>query len=261
MLLRYFLLAALCLSGPAYLYAQATVCADSNSQRNCCGATTIAECPLIGCGGDAELNTKKNNTSLPAEADIEASTIRKFANFLFPASWVSGTQRTLLESWGEGKALQIRGYLIKAENYTSGAETTNCSLKTSDFNDFHLVMVQFPSAARKALVKMASDKKSTQEAGKAAFKAAEKRSMTAEISPRLRNDGWTIAKLRDLARNVTYVRVTGWALIDTQHISHPLNRLSNWEIHPVTSFEVCTLDVDACDAGDGWVKLEDMPEP
>lgn len=253
MLLRIALL--LMFAGQIAIYAQAPICADDNAQRNCCGATSIEDCPAQGCGSDPELNRKKNRTSKPTAADVEQKTLLQIASFTSPASWASGTKRKKLEKWGEGKAVKVTAFLIKAENYTDGAESTNCNLRTNDFNDFHLVLVQNPTAAKKAVAKMETN----ETAGKKAFKRAEKKSLTTEITPRLRPDGWTIAKLRQLARDFAYVRVTGWAMLDTQHISRPINRLSNWEIHPVTKFEVCTGTVEDCDQDQNWTKLEDIP--
>ncbi len=123
------------------LNAQAQICKDETAVRNCCNVTTIGACPLIGCGGDPELNTKKNRTDLPT-TPAEPLTFTELADFTRPASWASGTGRTLLESWGEGRNIQLTGYVFEADNYTQGAETTNCNLGTSDFNDFHIVLVE-----------------------------------------------------------------------------------------------------------------------
>lgn len=255
---------------PTLIGAQAPVCADKVLGRNCCGATVIDQCPVQGCGGDPRLNRKKNKTSKPTAASIDALTFLQLASFKFPKAqdWHDGDKRTQLETWGEGRAIQLKGFLIHAENYTDGAETTNCNLRTNDYNDWHLVLVQDLTLANKW--KTADDKaratpdlpkvkkKAAEDRAKAAYKRAEKRSLTAEITPRLRLDGWTIAKLRELARGFTYVRVTGWAMLDTQHLSNPINRLSNWEIHPVSKFEVCTATVTECDNDQGWDKLEDV---
>jgi len=89
----------------------------------------------------------------------------------------------------------------------------------------------------------------------------EEKSVTAEISPHIRPSGWTFPKLRALARSKAYVRVTGLMLLDTQHIKRPIKRLTNWEIHPVTGFEVCTKTAAECDGGEGWQDLSDSPEP
>lgn len=126
---------------PILVQAQPSVCADSNETRNCCGATEIAACPVIGCGGDSELNTKKNRTDIPTQ-DIEPKTFTQLTAFKRPQSWTSGTGRFLLETWGEGKAIVLKGFVFEADNYTQGAESTNCHLKTNDFNDFHVVLVE-----------------------------------------------------------------------------------------------------------------------
>lgn len=256
MKIRIFLLVFFCLINPIIPSAQDTpICADDNPVRNCCGVTDIADCPAKGCGGDPQLNTKKNRKSKPAAADVESMTLLEIANFKSPKSWVSGTKRTLLATWGEGKAVQLTAYLMKVGGYKDGKESTNCHLSTIEFNDFHLVLVKSPTAAKKAWKLMETNK----EKGEKALKRAERKSLTAEITPRIRPAGWDLEKLEGLAEKVTYVRVTGWAMLDTMHIKNKLNRLSNWEIHPVTKFEVCTTTVAECDQDSGWDNLENVP--
>jgi hypothetical protein len=53
-----------------------------------------------------------------------------------------------------------------------------------------------------------------------------------------------------------FVRVTGWLMLDTEHISLPITRSTNWEVHPVAEFEVCTLT--RCRAEEGWVTLDEF---
>ncbi len=261
-------------------------CKDDNQTRNCCGVLTLSACPVQGCGGDPELNTKKNRIDVPADSAVEQTTFTQLTAFKRPKKWKSGTARTLLETWGEGRTVQIRGYIFKAENYTSGAESTNCHLSSNDFNDFHIVIVEDLVLANKAVAAedaidnatTAAKKKAAEKRAKAAHKRAERRSLTAEITPRLRHDGWTIAKLRKLVREggvptddtatvsatvkrpFAYVRITGWAMLDTQHISKPIARRSNWELHPVTKFEVCTTTIQTCGNGQGWTKLEEIDD-
>ena len=198
--------------------------------KSTCGATGFANCPAKGCGGDPELNRKKNTESKPAAQDAEDWTLKDVAALTFPKEWASGTKRALLESWGEGKSVRVKAFVIHAKNYPSGMESCNCNLKLTDNNDFHLVLVD---SRRKH----------------------EKSSVTAEISPRIRPEGWTITKLRALSNQKAYVRVTGFAMLDTQHLKRPISRITNWELHPVTGFEVCTKTKAACDQGDGWQDL------
>ena len=81
--------------------------------------------------------------------------------------------------------------------------------------------------------------------------------VTAEITPRFRKPGWEFEKLDYLGEEKFYVRVTGWLMLDTEHVNNPIVRATNWEIHPVTKFEVCTLTKPKCDQGQGWVLLEE----
>ena len=75
-------------------------------------------------------------------------------------------------------------------------------------------------------------------------------------SPRVRANGhhtaWVPSAL--LQYQGKLVRLTGWVMLDTAHVHHshllpgehpvgPVNRASDWEVHPVTLFEVCTSDV------------------
>lgn len=205
--------------------------AQCKTGKNCCGAASFADCADQGCGGDPLLNGKKNRTDNPAASAVNLFTILEIANFTHPASWSSGQPRTLLETWGEGRGLQVMLYIKAAKNYPSGAESCNCNLKGNDNNDFHIVLV-----TRK--------------------NDPEEKSLTAEISPRLRPAGWDIQKLRALATQKTFVRVTGWAMLDTQHVGKSTpKRKTHWEIHPVTSFEVCTATVTQCRQGEGWEDL------
>ena len=247
--------------------AQAPVCADDNPTRNCCNVTRIEDCPLIGCDGDPELNKKKNRTDTPTAPDVLPKTFTQLTAFKHPKKWSSGTLRTLLEGWGEGRSVQLTGYVFEVDDYPDGHETTNCHLATQAYNDFHITLVEDLTLANKwiaakekiALADTPAKKKKAEDKAKAARKRVKARSLTAEITPRLRLSGWTFDKLKDLERNFTYVRATGWAMLDTQHIAHPIGRRSNWELHPITMFEVCTATVAECDAGTGWTPLQDMP--
>ena len=80
---------------------------------------------------------------------------------------------------------------------------------------------------------------------------SDRASTTAEITQRFRNDKLTHDRLVPLAKG-KYVRVTGWAMLDTQHVGKPTPvRKMHWEIHPVTKFEVCTATKSECDTGTG----------
>lgn len=110
--------------------------------------------------------------------------------------------------------------IVKTE--TSG-ETCNCNLHSLANTDLHLVMV---------------DHKADLESD----------SVTAEITPRVRkllHPTWTAHKIGGFQGK--FVRLTGWLMLDTTHVRHsqkvndkdragsPLNRATNWEVHPVTN--------------------------
>jgi hypothetical protein len=113
---------------------------QANAKR---GATSFANCPNEGCGGEVELNKKKDKTSKSASADVQTFTRSDFVRFKFPASWTSGTKRKLLDTWGEGTPVELETYIIKTKHYPGGAESCNCNLKDEANNDFHLVTGSF----------------------------------------------------------------------------------------------------------------------
>ena len=231
------LLLLLAVFGIAAVCVDAQVCGFPDKPWKCCDATTAAECPVQGCGGDPELNKKKNLTAIPDPATVEDWQFNDMLDVIFPESWSSGMDRDLLEGWGEGTAVRIKARLKKVAKYSSGKESTNCNLKLQENNDYHLVLTRVKNKP-------------------------ESQSITAEMTPRLRPAGWTFTKLKELAEVQTYIRVTGYLMLDTQHIgdAHPV-RYTHWEIHPVTAFEVCTMTKAKCDDGEGWINLEDSPEP
>lgn len=207
-------------------YGQSAVVAQSAC------ATSLADCPVEGCStGDPELNKQKNRTAEPTTVTpMILSQIRAFNE---PASWPKGKERSSL-AFRETKAIMVKVFLRDARR--SGRETTNCRLSGEENNDFHLDLISSKYAPKATAV-------------------------TAEITPRLRKAGWDFDKLDFLGEEKYYVRVTGLLMLDTAHIGNPIIRATNWEIHPVTKFEVCTKTKSKCDQGIGWVLLEDFEIP
>ena len=206
--------------------------ADGQRRRREPCVQTLAQCDRDGCGGDPRLNEQKNRTD--QATDPEPWTISQIValNEESPTSWTSGADRGELEELGEGTPVRVSGYLIDAF-VTRTPESTNCFLRGTENNDFHLNLVR-----RRDLDKSMS--------------------VVAEITPRLRRTGWTIGKLQALAEQTRYVRVTGWLMFDSAHPGASNHRATAWEIHPVTRFEVCTSTVASCNAGSGWRPLESV---
>jgi len=204
-----------------------------------CGATSSTRdgnCPQKGCGGDPLLNVRKN--LLTAAASPQTYTRADFVKLKFPKSWKSGTPRTKLNEWGEGTPVVYEAYLMKVKHYQDGIEACNCNLTLDRNNDFHLVTVTSKNENK------------------------EKTSITGEITPRFRPAGWTLTKLQKLARDRAYIKMTGYLMLDTQHVGESVPaRVTHWEIHPVTAFKVCNGTVTSCKAGNDWQDLSDYPEP
>lgn len=202
----------------------------------CVGIRTLADCPDTGCGGagaDPLLNQMKNRTQ--DAASPETLTLGDIRQLRQPRTWRAGQERSSLAR-NEERAVMVTGFLVRAS--ASGQESVNCGLRGAANNDNHLDLLSTANAPRATAV-------------------------TAEITPRVRNrrQGWDLRKLQFIARQRMFVRVTGWLMLDTQHIERPLVRSTNWEVHPVTAFEVCTGRVNDCRRGDDWVSLEEWQIP
>jgi hypothetical protein len=175
---------------------------------------SISDCPKQGVKGDSKLNVQKNRADIPTANDIKSWKLVDLSSIEEPDKWKSGSDRSSLIGLGEGTPVQVTGYLLMVRQ--GGKEACNCGLSGVANTDLHLVL----------------GKKST---------TTESKSVTGEITPRIKlnHPQWTKAKLNNIADEELEVRVTGYVLLDTQHIgkSTPV-RSTNWEIHPITQFEV-----------------------
>ena len=205
----------------------------------------IPSCPATGCGklGDALLNSAKNRFG--AVTSPEALTLDKIRAFAKPDTWDTGSPRDSIASI-EGRPVVVMGFLLKAKR--GGAESCNCGITGAVNTDIHLVLVsKLPDL---------DDEDEVNE--------AERGSVTAEITPRVRQHGhlkWVVKNINDFEGE--FVKLTGRMMLDTKHIpqahrlpdeppNKPLKRATGWEIHPVTRFEVCTKTVSKCRRGLGW---------
>jgi hypothetical protein len=160
----------------------------------------------------------------------------------------------------EGTLVVMTGWVLRAKG--TGAESVNCAATQTNATDIHLSIAQDP--------------KETNECYAA----------TVEMIPHYRPAEWRVsafhylAKLKPQKKNGTLeytdyetnkrppVRVTGQLFFDASHrvckggnaIGGQPARYSNWEIHPVYNFEVCTAaDHNQCVVDDDtvWTSLTD----
>jgi len=230
-------------------------------------AASLADCPPEGCGGDFDPNLNRQKNILPddprTQGDAEAHDVNWMEHLPDPEHFVKGGPRDELASIGEGKKVRIFGYVltIRAE----GGETCNCKLTDDDDQvavntDNHLVVVNAAAVKKFPLPNGADVTK-----WKAVLAQREPLSMTAEFSPRVRlaHPNFTRAKVTPLildARQLALpVRLTGMLMFDSEHfIEHHLNRVNNWEVHPILKFEYCPSG-ETCspDSDEGWESLDD----
>jgi len=199
---------------------------------------STSNCPAAGCGGDPQLNRKKNLTDPAQDNSPQPMTFHQIVHredqaqeAINESGWKRGDARAIFEGLGEGRAVILKGFLIEADD--SGIEACNCYIKGQSNNDFHLDIVAHADHE-------------------------DDRAIVVEITPRLRPAGWRLPALRQFAAQKKYVRVTGWLMYDTMHPGASSHRATAWEVHPVTKFEVCTGSKASCDQGNNW---RDLAQP
>ncbi|HET7108647.1 MAG TPA: hypothetical protein VFI38_17670 [Candidatus Acidoferrum sp.] len=230
---------------------------------------------------DAYLNYLKNG--LPDPSSTAAGDVNggKPLDAGFFASLEGGIPDTLtstnhaqhaadLAQQGEGEIVTVVGTIF----YTlhGGSETCNCQLTGSEaVVDFHIGVgfADFPLGAD-VLNKLRAGKKYSSILSKEDQHVLDQASVVVEMTPYYREQfrpGWTLSKVESVTGR--QVKVTGQLMIDNVH-HKPADdcgladadttscwRASVWEVHPVTSLQVCS--VAHCDANStDWVNLEDM---
>lgn len=198
-------------------------------------AATLARCPVQGCGGDPLLNRAKNRATPPAASAVTDMTLDEIRHVAQPDTWAAGRDRAELQGPNrEGQAVRVMAYLWKPKR--EHAESCNCGLDATGargelLTDIHMVLTDH-----------ADDPEAT--------------SVTAEITPRVRAKRpdpatWTASRIKALQGK--FIRITGYLMLDTEHLIHnALVRSTNWEVHPITKLEVCTQTQAQCEAGAGW---------
>jgi len=169
-----------------------------------------------------------------------------------------------LAGLGEGQSFGLIGFLYYAK--PSGVESSNCQLPDNDPPegtnvDYHIGIGFDPNLAQQA-----ASFPDTNTVPKDLLKTLEQNSVIVEMTPHSRFSFeagiWTIENVRTAVGK--QVRVVGQLLVDNEHFSSSQDcakggaascwRLSVWELHPVTQFQVCNAASCAPDDAN-WVEL------
>jgi hypothetical protein len=230
-------------------------------------AASLSDCPPEGCGGQFDPNLNRQKNILPddprAQGDAELYGVDWMKKLHDPKHFVEGGPRDELASLGEGKKVRIFGYVLTIR--PEGGETCNCKLTDDDDQvavntDNHLVVVNALTVKRFKLPNGANTAQ-----WKAVLAKREPESITAEFTPRVRlaHPNFTRGKVSPLildSRQVALpVRITGMLMFDSEHfIRHHLNRVGNWEVHPILKFEYCPSEATCtADSDNGWKSIDD----
>ena len=183
--------------------------------------------PPEGIGGDPISNKQKNRNIQPIK--IEMYSVAQIASI--PSQKLEGTEKDSRKYWSaeakayaekwENKGVMVEGYLVKARQ--TGPESANGNSKTH--RDIHCWIT--------------TDRRVNKREG-----------IIAEVTPRwlAKNPGWTVENLDKLAMKRSHVRITGWLMWDEEHPDEVgKSRGSQWEIHPITKFEI--------ERGGQWVEI------
>jgi hypothetical protein len=148
------------------------------------------------------LNSSKNRTDIPD------------ANSYIPVDW------NALASLPAGQVNSVQGAPVEIEGYLShqvkveGPESTNCGLTRPDEVDWHMYLTNRP-------------------------KQGIAQAIIVETTPRTRPlHSWDKSTLDALVDSNTRVRISGWLMYDSEHVSAiGTQRATVWEVHPITRIE------------------------
>lgn len=188
---------------------------------------TIGGVGIEGIGGDRDLNREKNRFDAPKTfADIGAGDIIKI-----PSTLLLEAGRKKRENWSgeerdyasqeESHGVRLTGYLIAVRE--SGRES--CNGYSDSLRDFHIWIADSPDD----------------------YKA---NAVIVEMTPRWKSvhPEWQLRELERLADRHAKVRASGCLMWDEEHPEEVgKSRGTQWEVHPVTNFEVNT--------GNAWQPL------
>jgi hypothetical protein len=221
----------------------------------------LDDCPTRGCAeqGTPEAVTNEFKRTIPTGALRATLSLGDFAELQRAADArvrqgprdLNMPQRKLLtdfpvkgDSVSEGDRVRAIGYIAKdgqGLHANKTGESVNCLLKSVNDNDFHIPLVEH-----------AND--------------TEFQGIVVEMIPQDRAPSWTIDALKEIQAKQTLVWIEGGLSYDNVHYvnadsKHSLkdepNRMSLWEIHPITKFLVCRKEHCDPDQENEWSALDD----
>ena len=235
---------------------------ESDPDNQVCAAT-LDECPARGCAKEesweAEVNAIKKTPPEGGKAAVlltfgDLKSLQKQADEKVgqgPYDLTPHGHQKLTDlnvsggTVSEGDRVRIVAYIPKGQDglhANKAGESVNCNLKKPYDNDFHIPVV-------------------------AAAGDTEFQGIVVEMIPQARPSAWTVDALKDIQAKGTQVLVEGALSYDKVHYvsddpDHPFkdepNRMSLWEIHPITEFLVCRRDHCDPKRQSDWAALEAM---
>jgi len=220
-------------------------------------AVNLKACPVNGCEPDGSTHALANEMKRRIPSSVTPKTLEwdDFTTLQEDADSTVGQDRELDASdraklrninvssghVSEGDLVRLAGFLVDDPHDNKG-ESVNCGLKGVPNNDFH--------------IPLANDPNSTGFDG-----------IVVEMIPQDRPAEWSLKMLRRVERDRRMVLVTGQLFYDNLHrvrtdpeadAGGQPARFSLFEIHPVTSFEVCIDKDTQCDPTQSakWENLE-----
>jgi hypothetical protein len=233
---------------------------QSDPDNQVCAAT-LDECPARGCAKEesweAEANAMKRARPEGGKAAVlltfdDLKSLQKQADEkvgqgpydLTPHGYTKLTDLKVSAGLvSEGDRVRVVAYIPKGQDglhANQAGESVNCNLKKPYDNDFHIPVAAAPDDTE--------------------FKA-----IVVEMIPQARPSAWTIDALKDLQAKGTQILVEGGLSYDKVHYvsddpDHPFkdepDRMSLWEIHPITEFLVCRRDHCDPNRQSDWTALE-----
>lgn len=238
-----------------------------------CSIKSLTACPKIGCSKPgsplAVTNSMKRTTSTTGSAakvtfdDLDALQKDVDDSFASGPITVAGEKVTSARNmkaaprkiilsglkakggkFTEGNFVELAGFIAstKLEPHANKGETVNCKLTDQPSNDFHINITpqKNQDETQGVVVEMIPQ------------------------NPNRKSKDWSLDKLKKIQAQQMPVRIQGRLFFDNEHAPNTKKtgkaggnprRFSVWEIHPLSSFEVCLAS--SCTETTGWKALED----